>query len=158
MEDFETETKKKKKKKDKKSNNFLNSDGIQKAMSLGVTIFSNKDKYLQKATDIYRKVYNDSKKELTLDELKNDLSLIVRMSKAIGRGEYRDISPSNVFKLAAAIAYFSLGKDIIPDDIPGAGMVDDVMVIVWSLGGLIQEVKKFETWEASNPQINVRIA
>ena len=54
------------------------------------------------------------------------------------------------FKIVTAAAYAGLGTDLIPDDIPGFGAIDDIVMISWALSGVVKEIQKFEEWEAEH--------
>lgn len=61
-----------------------------------------------------------------------------------------------VFALAAALFYIVSSIDIIPEMITGAfGFIDDIFVIVWSLGIAIEEIEKYKKMieESKDPRI-----
>lgn len=122
---------------------------IQSAVGLGLSLYSQREKIAEKVGNVYSSIYGE-KKEFDLDELKGQFTALGRLAKAYSKGEYREISPSTFFKIATALAYASWGKDLISDDIPGFGVVDDLAMVSWALGAVIKEIDKFEDWESQH--------
>ena len=132
-------------KQDNKKSNFL-----QAVVSAGMALYANKDKIADKVGTVYSNIYGEDK-EFDINDVKHQFTTLGRLVKAYTRGEYRNVSPATFFKIVTAIAYAGLGNDLIPDDIPGFGQVDDIAIISWALGGLVKEIQKFEEWEAQSP-------
>ena len=49
--------------------------------------------------------------------------------------------------IVAAILYFVTPIDLIPDAVPGAGLMDDATVLAFVLAKLEIELDRFSTWE-----------
>jgi len=47
----------------------------------------------------------------------------------------------------AGLAYFISPLDVIPDPIPGAGYLDDAVVVAWVLHQISDEVSKYRRWK-----------
>ena len=75
------------------------------------------------------------------------IGVLIRMLKAYVNGSYREIPWSVLVKIVFALLYFLLITDLVPDFIPGVGMVDDITVVLWVLKGMKAEIEKFETFE-----------
>jgi uncharacterized membrane protein YkvA (DUF1232 family) len=122
---------------------------IQAIVSAGISLYSNKEMIADKISKVYSNIYGEDR-EFDLAEVKHNFVTLGRLIKAYSRGDYRDISAATFFKIATAAAYAGLGKDLIPDDIPGFGVVDDIAMISWALAGVIKEIEKFEEWESQH--------
>ena len=73
----------------------------------------------------------------------------LRFILAYARGDYRQVSWQPLVLIVAAVLYFLMPVDVIPDFIVGLGYVDDAAVIAWVMSTVGFEVEKFRQWEAS---------
>jgi uncharacterized membrane protein YkvA (DUF1232 family) len=58
--------------------------------------------------------------------------------------------------LAAAVLYFVVPLDVIPDFIFGLGFVDDIAVVAYVFGQVREEIRAFEQWRARPVNDNQR--
>jgi uncharacterized membrane protein YkvA (DUF1232 family) len=77
------------------------------------------------------------------------LQAMLRLIRAYYRGEYRTISQSALLSIIAAISYFVDPLDLIPDEIPFLGFIDDASVIAFAVGKTRQTLDDFMTWETT---------
>jgi len=82
-------------------------------------------------------------------ELGDKVKLLGRLVRAYANGTYREIAVGNVVLIVAAILYFVTPFDLIPDAVPGAGLVDDASVLAFVLAKLEIELERFAAWERS---------
>jgi uncharacterized membrane protein YkvA (DUF1232 family) len=80
-------------------------------------------------------------------ELGDRIKLLGRLVRAYANGSYREISVGNIVLIVAAILYFVTPIDLIPDAVPGAGLMDDATVLAFVLAKLELELDRFSTWE-----------
>lgn len=73
-----------------------------------------------------------------------------RLIRAYASGAYRDISLENFGLIVAAIIYFVMPVDALPDFIAGLGFTDDAAVLAWTFKRVSHELNKFVAWEASS--------
>ena len=90
----------------------------------------------QKIRELLIKVPNYISKE-KLSSVRKELELLCSYVMDIMKGDYSDYDGVKLMFIIAALIYVVSPIDIIPDFIPVAGLVDDVVVIEW----LIREVK-----------------
>ena len=64
----------------------------------------------------------------TIGEGLSRLPLMISMIRAYITKEYTDVSPKVVASMLCAVLYLVKGKDLIRDDIPVVGMLDDIAV------------------------------
>jgi len=76
-----------------------------------------------------------------------DLPLLARLLKAWKRGSYRGLSMRTIVSLAAALLYIVSPIDLMPDFIPGIGLIDDAAVLALLLHSIAQELAAFRVWE-----------
>lgn len=139
-----------------KSKNKTKPNFIQAAVSVGMSLYSNREKIADTVSKIYSNIYGEEK-EFNLTEIRGQFAALGRLAKAYTKGEYREISPATFFKIVTAAAYAGFGKDLIPDDIPGFGIVDDIAMISWALGAVFKEVEKFEEWESQQVRQDLEV-
>lgn len=77
----------------------------------------------------------------------SDLPLLARLLKAWKRGSYRGLSMRTIVSLAAALLYIVSPIDLMPDFIPGIGLIDDAAVLALLLHSIAQELAAFRVWE-----------
>jgi uncharacterized membrane protein YkvA (DUF1232 family) len=75
-----------------------------------------------------------------------DLQTLLRMLRAWGEGEYRQVSAKNLALAALGLLYLVSPLDVIPDILPG-GFADDAAVIGFVVKKLRSELVAFEAWE-----------
>ncbi|MDO8860574.1 YkvA family protein [Haliea sp. E1-2-M8] len=71
----------------------------------------------------------------------------LRLVGAYARGSYRDISWRSLLILVAAVVYFVMPVDLVPDFILGLGLLDDAAILAWTLRTLNQDLERFLAWE-----------
>ena len=76
-----------------------------------------------------------------------DLQALIRMVRAWISGTYREAPWQSIALALAAIVYFVMPLDAIPDAIPVLGLVDDVTLIVWTVKSIRSDVDAFRAWE-----------
>ena len=75
---------------------------------------------------------------------------MLRLIRAYYRGEYRVVSQDALLSIIAAISYLVDPFDLIPDEIPFLGFVDDATVIALAVGKTKQTLDDFMTWETAS--------
>jgi uncharacterized membrane protein YkvA (DUF1232 family) len=81
-----------------------------------------------------------------LTPVKTDLQTLLRLLRAYGEGEYRDVSGKNLALAGLGLVYLVSPLDVLPDFIPG-GFADDAAVVGFILKKIRAELVKFEAWE-----------
>lgn len=84
-----------------------------------------------------------------ISRLWSDLPLLVRLLKAWRRGSYRGLSVRTILSLAIALLYVVSPIDVLPDFIPGIGLIDDAAVLALLLHSIAQDLAAFHVWEQS---------
>lgn len=84
--------------------------------------------------------------KLSLNSIES-LTTIFRLLKATWRGEYQGLDKSAIATLVAAALYCVSPADVIPDVVPGLGLLDDAFVLAWTIKSLSTELQSFRTWE-----------
>ena len=72
---------------------------------------------------------------------------MLRLVRAYSRGEYRAISQNSVLTIIAALNYLIDPFDLIPDEIPFLGFLDDATVMEFAVRKTKDDLDDFMTWE-----------
>ena len=70
-----------------------------------------------------------------------------RLLRAYATGQYRDIPWASLISIIAAVVYFVMPVDLIPDILFSLGLVDDAALIGWILAAVKSDVDGFLEWE-----------
>jgi uncharacterized membrane protein YkvA (DUF1232 family) len=87
-----------------------------------------------------------------LSEVKEQLQRLIVLLKAYVAGDYREVSTQTMVTVAAAIVYFVVPFDGIPDFLFGWGLVDDAAVISYVVAQLSSELEAFDAWQEAQQQ------
>ena len=74
---------------------------------------------------------------------------MLRLLRAYFRGEYRNVSHEALLWIITAVTYFVDPFDLIPDEVPFLGFVDDATVMAFAIGRTRQTLDDFMTWETT---------
>jgi uncharacterized membrane protein YkvA (DUF1232 family) len=77
------------------------------------------------------------------------LQAMLRLIRAYSRGEYRDVSQDTLVRIIAAVSYLVDPFDLIPDEIPFLGFLDDATVVSFALARTRQALDDFMIWETT---------
>ncbi|HAN29050.1 MAG TPA: methyltransferase type 11 [Haliea salexigens] len=73
----------------------------------------------------------------------------LRLVRAYASGAYREIPWQSLLMLVAAVVYFVMPVDAVPDILLGFGLLDDAAILGWTLRSLDGDLKRFRAWEAT---------
>jgi uncharacterized membrane protein YkvA (DUF1232 family) len=77
------------------------------------------------------------------------LQTMLRLIRAYYRGEYRDVPMSALLIIIAAIVYLVNPLDLIPDWVPGVGLLDDAFIVAFAVRQTKPSLDNFMTWETT---------
>lgn len=75
------------------------------------------------------------------------LQAMLRLIRAYYRGDYREISATDLVIIIAAILYLINPMDFLPDWIPGLGLLDDAFILALAVGRTRKSLDDFMSWE-----------
>ena len=78
------------------------------------------------------------------------LQAMLRLIRAYYRGEYRDIATGTLLIIIAAVVYVVNPLDLIPDWVPGLGLLDDAFIVAFAVRQTKQSLDDFMTWETTS--------
>lgn len=82
-----------------------------------------------------------------LAEVWGFLTAFVRMFQAYYHREYTDVPRGSIVAIVAALIYFVVPFDMLPDFIPVAGFADDAALIAFVVARVRVDIEKFLAWE-----------
>jgi uncharacterized membrane protein YkvA (DUF1232 family) len=74
---------------------------------------------------------------------------MLRLIRAYFRGEYRNVPQEGLLWIITAVTYFVDPFDLVPDEVPFLGFVDDATVMSFAVGRTRQTLDDFMTWETT---------
>lgn len=77
------------------------------------------------------------------------LQTMLRLVRAHTRGEFRDVPEEALLSILAALAYLVDPFDLIPDEIPFLGYVDDATVVDFAVAKAKRILDDFMIWETT---------
>jgi uncharacterized membrane protein YkvA (DUF1232 family) len=86
-------------------------------------------------------------------EIRRDFFALMRMLRAWARGEYRAVPRATVLSAIAALLYFMMPLDAIPDFIPVAGFLDDLFILSWVLNSIHSDLENYVHWENNSGKV-----
>ena len=89
-----------------------------------------------------------------LAEVWDSLQACLRLLRAWANGSYREIPWDSLVAIAAAVIYFVMPLDMIPDFILSLGLIDDVALFTWILSSVRNDVDRFIEWEQGDAPQN----
>lgn len=87
-----------------------------------------------------------------LEAFWESLMALLRLVRAYAKGEYRQVPWQSLVLIVAAVLYFLMPIDVIPDFIVGLGYLDDAAVIAWVMKTVGSVLDDFHRWESSRGQ------
>lgn len=78
------------------------------------------------------------------------LQTMLRLAHAHGHGKYREFSDDALLAILAALSYFVDPFDLIPDEVPFLGYIDDATVVDFAVAKAKQSLDAFMIWESTS--------
>ncbi|HLF33445.1 MAG TPA: YkvA family protein [Cyclobacteriaceae bacterium] len=101
----------------------------------------------------FQKVMDINKSSEQLSALTKKVLLFVKMIQSYISGDYQNIPLRTIVTIVASLLYFINPFDIIPDMIPGMGLLDDLAILMWVAGNVDKDIKDYEEFLKGNVEI-----
>ena len=82
----------------------------------------------------------------SLASAEEQLRTLVEFLTAYVQGDYREVSPTTLISVVAALLYFVAPLDALPDFLFGWGLLDDAAVISYVSVQVRKELEAFKQW------------
>lgn len=93
------------------------------------------------------KLKDKIKNSKSLSEFFDDLMLLSSLVKDYWKGDYRKVPYKAITAISFTILYVLNMADIIPDIIPGIGLIDDVTIVGLCLKMVGDDLEKYKVWK-----------
>ena len=98
------------------------------------------ERVVSRESELDRKLKDVSSK---FSKLVNQVKLLYELIRAYVDGSYRQVPWASIATAVAAVAYFMLPIDLIPDALPVIGFIDDVFVVRFALTAIQSDLRAF---------------
>jgi uncharacterized membrane protein YkvA (DUF1232 family) len=102
---------------------------------------------LDTVTDEADRIREKFEKNGPLGRFIGDAQLLISAVRDYSRGAYRKVPYRTVAVIAAALLYVLNPFDLIPDAIPGVGLLDDATVVGFALAMVEQDLEDYKAWK-----------
>ncbi len=130
---------------------WLNSRAYLKARAAVASLLSSPKALLNLLDKAAQK--SDKQSPSVLGRSFESVKVLIRLTTAFARGDYRDVSLENMALIVAALLYFVMPLDALPDFIMAFGLTDDVALLAWTWSKVKDEVERFLAWELENEKM-----
>ncbi len=89
-------------------------------------------------------------KQGRLAEVWDSLMACLRLLRAYASGRYKEIPWVSLLSIIAAVIYFVMPVDLIPDFILPFGFFDDAALIGWIINSVKNDIDSFLRWETTH--------
>lgn len=100
---------------------------------------------------LLRAVADKGERNARFARVRDDLNLLLGLCAAWWRGEYRAVGRQVLLSVVAALLYFLAPLDMVPDWLPGAGLLDDLAVLAWVMRTWAAELDAYRAWREARP-------
>ena len=84
---------------------------------------------------------------IRIDTVRDQLNLCIALVRSWMHGEYDGVSRQTIVAVTAALLYFVVPFDLIPDFLIGWGFIDDASVVGYVMSMLAAEMDAFRQWQ-----------
>jgi uncharacterized membrane protein YkvA (DUF1232 family) len=81
------------------------------------------------------------------DEIWEEFTMTIRLLNAYAKGQYRNVPLQTLLIFIAAIIYFVMPVDLVPDFLAGVGLLDDAALLGMVLKSFRADLHHFKLWE-----------
>ncbi len=75
------------------------------------------------------------------------IRLMGRMMRAYAKREYREVPWATMAAIGAALVYFVMPFDFVPDILAGFGLVDDLALVAFVMQKVAEDLTDFSEWD-----------
>ena len=109
-------------------------------------ILSNNNKLSDLLQDVTKRINSGT---IGDSSLLDKLTTLVNMVKDHYSGKYTSFSNSSIFLFVFGLVYFLTPVDLVPDFLPGLGLVDDMSLLYWIFKNLGKDIERYEEWRSA---------
>ena len=115
-----------------------------------------KERLKNLATQAVRKLSGTA--SMRIDRVRDELILCIALVRSWIHGEYDGVSRQTIVAVTAALLYFVVPLDVIPDFLIGVGFIDDASVVGYVMTKLAAEMGTFRRWQERGVEREDKVA
>ena len=115
-----------------------------------------KERVKNLATQAVRKLSGTA--SMRIDRVRDELILCIALVRSWMHGEYDGVSRQTIVAVTAALLYFVVPLDVIPDFLIGVGFIDDASVVGYVMTMLAAEMDTFRRWQEREVEREDKVA
>ncbi len=115
-----------------------------------------KERLKNLATQAVRKLSGTA--SMRIDRVRDELILCIALVRSWIHGEYDGVSRQTIVAVTAALLYFVVPLDVIPDFLIGVGFIDDASVVGYVMTMLAAEMDTFRRWQEREVEREDKVA
>ena len=115
-----------------------------------------KERLKNLATQAVRKLSGTA--SMRIDRVRDELILCIALVRSWIHGEYDGVSRQTIVSVTAALLYFVVPLDVIPDFLIGVGFIDDASVVGYVMTMLAAEMDTFRRWQEREVEREDKVA
>ena len=115
-----------------------------------------KERLKNLATQAVRKLSGTA--SMRIDRVRDELILCIALVRSWMHGEYDGVSRQTIVAVTAALLYFVVPLDVIPDFLIGVGFIDDASVVGYVMTMLAAEMDAFRRWQERGVEREDKVA
>ena len=119
-------------------------------------LVSSKERLKNLATQAVRKLSGTA--SMRIDRVRDELILCIALVRSWIHGEYDGVSRQTIVAVTAALLYFVVPLDVIPDFLIGVGFIDDASVVGYVMTMLAAEMDTFRRWQEREVEREDKVA
>ena len=119
-------------------------------------LVSSKERLKNLATQAARKLSGTA--STRIDRVRDQLILCIALVRSWMHGEYDGVSRQTIVAVTAALLYFVVPLDVIPDFLIGWGFIDDAAVVGYVMTMLAAEMDTFRRWQEREVEREDKVA
>ncbi len=118
--------------------------GFNKAKGKAEKLLGNKNKFRKLLEEGEAKA---KAKQAKLKGVWSEVQTLFRLLKAWQKRSYTKVPWKTILYIVAALVYFINPFDVVPDFIPGFGLVDDLSILTFVINSVKNDIEAFKKWE-----------
>jgi uncharacterized membrane protein YkvA (DUF1232 family) len=126
---------------------FINTEKIKEVLDSGMEKASSLLKDRKQIDNVIDMVQAKIRETPLLGSAVGDLPNMVSMVKSYITKEYDAVSPKVIITIVSAFLYLIKQKDLIRDNIPVLGQLDDIAVCVLAMNFIAPEIRAYAQWK-----------
>lgn len=129
----------------------VNSPAFKQALATAGDYLVDKQKIEELLAQAAGKLHQMKRSGGPVAEAVSRVETLIRLVKAYMDGSYKKVPVKSLVAGLGALVYFVMGNDLVSDDTPFVGYLDDAAVILLAIKTIMGDLEEFTEWENQQP-------